>query len=157
MAAGNVGYCPGVKVAKENQSGWYDHARQKTRDKASKVLKTWNNGFRWYLPSETTDSQELRYSMEKLHWNDAFASLGNRKLPWLWVLDSVVVPRNAHMEIIQERLERELNELWSQPCLQCSSTALMTPMIRIKTDQCPFGYGLDRDSEVKATIEEPLM
>ncbi len=111
VCAGDVGYIiSGIKVAKEVKVG--DTITQVARPCAEAI-----NGFEdvkpmvyaGIYPVETDDFEELRYSMEKLQLNDASlvfepessAALGfGFRCGFLGML---------HMEIIQERLEREFN------------------------------------------------
>lgn len=110
ISAGNVGYLiSGIKVAKEVKVGdTITHV-----DKPAPTLKGFENVkpmvFAGIYPVETSDFEELRASMEKLQLNDASlvwepetsAALGfGFRCGFLGML---------HMEIIQERLEREFD------------------------------------------------
>jgi GTP-binding protein LepA len=111
IAAGNVGYIiSGVKQAKEVKVG-------ETITTVANPCKSAVKGFEdvkpmvfaGIYPVDTDDFEELRYSMEKLQLNDSSlvfepessAALGfGFRCGFLGML---------HMEIIQERLEREFN------------------------------------------------
>lgn len=110
IRAGNVGYLiSGIKVAKEVKVGdTITHA-----DKPGPALKGFENVkpmvFAGIYPVDTTEYEELRASMEKLQLNDASlvwepetsAALGfGFRCGFLGML---------HMEIVQERLEREFD------------------------------------------------
>lgn len=110
IRAGNVGYLiSGIKVAKEVKVGdTITHA-----DKPGPALKGYENVkpmvFAGIYPVDTTEYEELRASMEKLQLNDASlvwepetsAALGfGFRCGFLGML---------HMEIVQERLEREFD------------------------------------------------
>ncbi|MDN4165945.1 translation elongation factor 4 [Cytophagales bacterium LB-30] len=110
MKAGNVGYLiSGIKVAKEVKVGdTIIHAGS-----SAQPLKGFENVkpmvFAGIYPVDTTEYEELRASMEKLQLNDASlvwepetsAALGfGFRCGFLGML---------HMEIVQERLEREFD------------------------------------------------
>lgn len=110
MRAGNVGYLiSGIKVAKEVKVGdTIIHAGS-----SAQPLKGFENVkpmvFAGIYPVDTTEYEELRASMEKLQLNDASlvwepetsAALGfGFRCGFLGML---------HMEIVQERLEREFD------------------------------------------------
>ena len=110
IAAGNVGYLiSGIKVAKEVKVGdTITHV-----DNPSQPLKGFEDVkpmvFAGIYPVETSEYEELRASMEKLQLNDASlvwepetsAALGfGFRCGFLGML---------HMEIVQERLEREFD------------------------------------------------
>jgi GTP-binding protein LepA len=111
IKAGDVGYLiSGIKVAKEVKVG--DTITHVHRP-ATKPIKGFEEVkpmvFAGIYPVETTDYEELRYSMEKLQLNDASlvwepetsAALGfGFRCGFLGML---------HMEIVQERLEREFD------------------------------------------------
>ncbi|AHM62433.1 GTP-binding protein LepA [Flammeovirgaceae bacterium 311] len=111
IKAGDVGYLiSGIKVAKEVKVG--DTITHQERP-AIKPVKGFEEVkpmvFAGIYPVETTDYEELRYSMEKLQLNDASlvwepetsAALGfGFRCGFLGML---------HMEIVQERLEREFD------------------------------------------------
>jgi len=110
MAAGNVGYLiSGIKVAKEVKVG----DTITLADNPGEAIHGFENVkpmvFAGIYPVETSEFEELRASMEKLQLNDASlvwepetsAALGfGFRCGFLGML---------HMEIVQERLEREFN------------------------------------------------
>ncbi|MGK0488063.1 MAG: GTP-binding protein LepA [Candidatus Endobugula sp.] len=111
ISAGNVGYLiSGIKVAKEVKVGdTVTHADRPT----TKIVKGFEDVkpmvFAGIYPVETSEFEELRASMEKLQLNDAAlvwepetsAALGfGFRCGFLGML---------HLEIVQERLEREFN------------------------------------------------
>jgi GTP-binding protein LepA len=111
MSAGNVGYLiSGVKVAKEIKVGdTITHVKRPCESAIQGFENVKPMVFAGIYPVETTDYEELRYSMEKLQLNDASlvwepetsAALGfGFRCGFLGML---------HMEIIQERLEREFD------------------------------------------------
>ncbi|RPA66687.1 elongation factor 4 [Cyclobacteriaceae bacterium YHN15] len=111
MSAGNVGYLiSGIKVAKEVKVG---DTITHVKNPCTTMIKGFENVkpmvFAGIYPVDTTEFEELRASMEKLQLNDASlvwepetsAALGfGFRCGFLGML---------HMEIIQERLEREFN------------------------------------------------
>ncbi len=111
MAAGNVGYLvSGIKIAREVKVG--DTITHVDRP-APRALKGFENVkpmvFAGIYPVDSSDFEELRASMEKLQLNDASliwepessAALGfGFRCGFLGML---------HMEIVQERLEREFD------------------------------------------------
>ncbi|MDH5475082.1 MAG: translation elongation factor 4 [Cyclobacteriaceae bacterium] len=111
ISAGNVGYLiSGIKIAKEVKVGdTITHVNNPCKD----VIKGFEDVkpmvFAGIYPVDTTEYEELRASMEKLQLNDASlvwepetsAALGfGFRCGFLGML---------HMEIIQERLEREFD------------------------------------------------
>lgn len=111
IGAGNVGYLiSGIKVAKEVKVGdTITHVDRPTQ----KLIKGFEDVkpmvFAGIYPVDTTEYEELRASMEKLQLNDASlvwepetsAALGfGFRCGFLGML---------HLEIVQERLEREFN------------------------------------------------
>jgi GTP-binding protein LepA len=110
MGTGDVGYLiSGIKVAKEVKVG----DTITLADKPGEAIKGFENVkpmvFAGIYPVDTSEFEELRASMEKLQLNDASlvwepetsAALGfGFRCGFLGML---------HMEIIQERLEREFN------------------------------------------------
>jgi len=111
LSAGNVGYLiSGIKVAKEVKVG--DTITQ-VDNPTKRTIKGFEDVkpmvFAGIYPVETSEYEELRASMEKLQLNDAAlvwepetsAALGfGFRCGFLGML---------HMEIVQERLEREFN------------------------------------------------
>ena len=111
MSAGNVGYLiSGIKVAKEVAVG---DTITHVKNPCAESIKGFENVkpmvFAGIYPVDTTEFEELRASMEKLQLNDASlvwepetsAALGfGFRCGFLGML---------HMEIVQERLEREFD------------------------------------------------
>ena len=111
MSAGNVGYLiSGIKVAKEVAVG---DTVTHVKNPCAEAIKGFENVkpmvFAGIYPVDTTEFDELRASMEKLQLNDASlvwepetsAALGfGFRCGFLGML---------HMEIVQERLEREFD------------------------------------------------
>lgn len=111
ISAGNVGYLiSGIKVAKEVKVGdTITHVDNPTTETIKGFEDVKPMVFAGIYPVETTDYEELRASMEKLQLNDASliwepetsAALGfGFRCGFLGML---------HMEIVQERLEREFD------------------------------------------------
>ena len=109
IAAGNVGYIiSGIKVAKEVKVGdTITHVDRPTQLQVKGFEDVKPMVFAGIYPVETSEFEELRASMEKLQLNDASliwepetsAALGfGFRCGFLGML---------HMEIVQERLERE--------------------------------------------------
>ncbi len=109
IAAGNVGYIiSGIKVAKEVKVGdTITHVDRPTQRQVKGFEDVKPMVFAGIYPVETSEFEELRASMEKLQLNDASliwepetsAALGfGFRCGFLGML---------HMEIVQERLERE--------------------------------------------------
>ncbi len=111
ISAGNVGYLiSGIKIAKEVKVGdTITHVDRPTQQTIKGFEDVKPMVFAGIYPVETTDYEELRASMEKLQLNDASliwepetsAALGfGFRCGFLGML---------HMEIVQERLEREFD------------------------------------------------
>ncbi|MEM7297252.1 MAG: translation elongation factor 4 [Bacteroidota bacterium] len=111
IAAGNVGYLiSGIKVAKEVKVGdTITHVDRPTQKEIKGFEDVKPMVFAGIYPVETSEFEELRASMEKLQLNDASliwepetsAALGfGFRCGFLGML---------HMEIVQERLEREFD------------------------------------------------
>jgi len=111
LQAGNVGYLiSGIKIAKEVKVGdTITHVKRPCSNTIQGFENVKPMVFAGIYPVETTDFEELRSSMEKLQLNDASlvwepetsAALGfGFRCGFLGML---------HMEIIQERLEREFD------------------------------------------------
>ena len=111
ISAGNVGYLiSGIKVAKEVKVGdTITHVDRPTQQRIKGFEDVKPMVFAGIYPVDTTDYEELRSSMEKLQLNDASliwepetsAALGfGFRCGFLGML---------HMEIVQERLEREFD------------------------------------------------
>ncbi|NQZ75093.1 MAG: elongation factor 4 [Ekhidna sp.] len=111
VSAGNVGYLiSGIKVAKEVKVGdTITHVDRPTQKQVKGFEDVKPMVFAGIYPVETSEFEELRASMEKLQLNDASliwepetsAALGfGFRCGFLGML---------HMEIVQERLEREFD------------------------------------------------
>ena len=111
ISAGNVGYLiSGIKVAKEVKVGdTITHVERPCEDTIKGFENVKPMVFAGIYPVETSEFEELRNSMEKLQLNDASlvwepessAALGfGFRCGFLGML---------HMEIVQERLEREFD------------------------------------------------
>jgi len=111
ISAGNVGYLiSGIKVAKEVKVGdTITHVNRPCQQAVRGFENVKPMVFAGIYPVETSDFEELRASMEKLQLNDASlvwepetsAALGfGFRCGFLGML---------HMEIVQERLEREFD------------------------------------------------
>lgn len=111
MSAGNVGYLiSGIKVAKEVKVGdTITHVKNPCKEAIKGFENVKPMVFAGIYPVDTTEFEELRASMEKLQLNDASlvwepetsAALGfGFRCGFLGML---------HMEIVQERLEREFD------------------------------------------------
>ncbi len=111
ISAGNVGYLiSGIKVAKEVKVGdTITHVERACEDTIKGFENVKPMVFAGIYPVETSEFEELRNSMEKLQLNDASlvwepessAALGfGFRCGFLGML---------HMEIVQERLEREFD------------------------------------------------
>ncbi len=111
IAAGNVGYLiSGIKVAREVKVGdTITHVDNPTKRQVKGFEDVKPMVFAGIYPVETSEFEELRASMEKLQLNDASlvwepetsAALGfGFRCGFLGML---------HMEIVQERLEREFD------------------------------------------------
>ena len=111
IGAGNVGYLiSGIKVAKEVKVGdTITHVERPTQREIKGFEDVKPMVFAGIYPVETSEFEELRASMEKLQLNDASliwepetsAALGfGFRCGFLGML---------HMEIVQERLEREFD------------------------------------------------
>ncbi|MBN3583323.1 elongation factor 4 [Algoriphagus aestuarii] len=111
MSAGNVGYLiSGVKVAKEIKVGdTITHIKRP----CEKAIQGFENVkpmvFAGIYPVETTDYEELRASMEKLQLNDASLVWEPETSMALGFGFRCGFLGMLHMEIIQERLEREFD------------------------------------------------
>ncbi|MEQ9117717.1 translation elongation factor 4 [Fulvivirga sp.] len=143
ISAGNVGYIiSGIKVAKEVKVGdTITHV-----DRPCPAVKGFENVkpmvFAGIYPVETSEYEELRTAMEKLQLNDAAliwepetsAALGfGFRCGFLGML---------HMEIVQERLEREFD-------MTVITTVPSVQFHAIKTD------GTSRDINAPSEMPEP--
>jgi GTP-binding protein LepA len=111
MAAGNVGYLiSGVKVAKDIKVGdTITHVKRPCDAAIQGFENVKPMVFAGIYPVETTDYEELRYSMEKLQLNDASLVWEPETSMALGFGFRCGFLGMLHMEIIQERLEREFD------------------------------------------------
>ncbi|WP_198673051.1 translation elongation factor 4 [Algoriphagus litoralis] len=111
MYAGNVGYLiSGVKVAKEIKVGdTITHVKRPCEAAIQGFENVKPMVFAGIYPVETTDYEELRYSMEKLQLNDASLVWEPETSMALGFGFRCGFLGMLHMEIIQERLEREFD------------------------------------------------
>lgn len=111
MSAGNVGYLiSGVKVAKEIKVGdTITHVKRPCESAIQGFENVKPMVFAGIYPVETTDYEELRYSMEKLQLNDASLVWEPETSMALGFGFRCGFLGMLHMEIIQERLEREFD------------------------------------------------
>ncbi|MFY0607461.1 MAG: elongation factor 4 [Cyclobacteriaceae bacterium] len=111
ISAGNVGYLiSGIKVAKEVKVGdTITHVERPTQ----KLIKGFEDVkpmvFAGIYPVDTTDFEELRASMEKLQLNDASLVWEPETSMALGFGFRCGFLGMLHMEIVQERLEREFD------------------------------------------------
>lgn len=154
ISTGNVGYLiSGIKVAKEVKVGdTITHA-----NRPGEAIKGFENVkpmvFAGIYPVETSEFEELRASMEKLQLNDAAlvwepetsAALGfGFRCGFLGML---------HMEIVQERLEREfgMTVITTVPSVEFRATLTSGSVITINApSEMP-------DPTTMAFIEEPFI
>lgn len=154
ISAGNVGYLiSGIKEAKEVKVGdTITHT-----DKPGAAIKGFENVkpmvFAGIYPVDTTEFEELRASMEKLQLNDASlvwepetsAALGfGFRCGFLGML---------HMEIIQERLEREFD-------MTVITTVPSVQFLAVRTDGTTFEINAPSEMPDPNTvdhIEEPYI
>ncbi len=161
VKTGDVGYLiTGIKTAKEVKVG-------DTITDASKPTEETIDGFEdvkpmvfaGIYPVDTEDYEELRYSMEKLQLNDAslvFAPESSAALGFGFRCGFLGM---LHMEIIQERLEREFNMtvITTVPNVSYHAFTKKNPseiiLLNNPTD-LPDPSGLDRVEEpyIKASI-----
>lgn len=111
ISAGNVGYLiSGIKVAKEVKVG--DTITHESNP-AKESIKGFENVkpmvFAGIYPVEISEYEELRASMEKLQLNDASLVWESETSAALGLGFRCGFLGMLHMEIIQERLEREFN------------------------------------------------
>jgi GTP-binding protein LepA len=111
VKAGDVGYLiSGIKEAKEVKVG--DTITHVERP-CTKAIEGFENVkpmvFAGIYPVDTEDYEELRYSMEKLQLNDASLTFEPESSAALGFGFRCGFLGMLHMEIIQERLEREFN------------------------------------------------
>ena len=111
VKTGDVGYLiTGIKTAKEVKVGdTITDAANPTNETIDGFEDVKPMVFAGIYPVDTEDYEELRYSMEKLQLNDAswvFAPESSAALGFVFRCGFLGM---LHMEIIQERLEREFN------------------------------------------------
>src|SRR3954468_2782107 len=111
LSAGNVGYIiSGIKEAREVKVGdtitHFDRPCEKGIEGFEDVKPM---VFAGIYPVDTEDFEELRYSMEKLQLNDASLTWEPESSAALGFGFRCGFLGMLHMEIIQERLEREFN------------------------------------------------
>lgn len=161
VKTGDVGYLiTGIKTAKEVKVGdTITDAAHPTHERIDGFEDVKPMVFAGIYPVDTEDYEELRYSMEKLQLNDASlvfqpessAALGfGFRCGFLGML---------HMEIIQERLEREFNMTVITTVPNVSYFAytkkdVNTPIILNNPSDLPDPSKLDRVEEpyIKASI-----
>lgn len=161
IETGDVGYLiTGIKTAKEVKVGdTITDAQNPTREIIEGFEDVKPMVFAGIYPVDTEDYEELRYAMEKLQLNDASlvfvpessAALGfGFRCGFLGML---------HMEIVQERLEREFNMtvITTVPNVSYHAYIKKAPNdVILVNNPCdlPEGAGLDRVAEpfIKATI-----
>ncbi|MES2836006.1 MAG: translation elongation factor 4 [Bacteroidota bacterium] len=111
LSAGDIGYIiSGIKIAKEVKVG--DTITQVARP-CEEMIHGFEEVkpmvFAGIYPVDTEDFEELRYSMEKLQLNDASLTWEPESSAALGFGFRCGFLGMLHMEIIQERLEREFN------------------------------------------------
>lgn len=111
LAAGNVGYLiSGIKIAKEVKVGDTITHVDRPTDKAIKGFEDVKPMvFAGIYPVETSEFEELRASMEKLQLNDASLVWEPETSMALGFGFRCGFLGMLHMEIVQERLEREFD------------------------------------------------
>lgn len=112
VRAGDVGYIiTGIKNAKEVKVGdTITHARNEAREAIQGFKEVKPMVFAGIFPINTDDFEELRACMEKLRLNDASLVFEPETSHALGFGFRCGFLGMLHMEIIQERLEREFNQ-----------------------------------------------
>jgi len=161
IKAGDVGYLiTGIKEAKEVKVG---DTITDAKNPTTEIIKGFEDVkpmvFAGIYPVDTEEYEELRNSMEKLQLNDAslvFAPESSAALGFGFRCGFLGM---LHMEIIQERLEREFNMTVITTVPNVSYHAFTkkyidTPIIVNNPTDLPDPSGLDRVEEpyIKATI-----
>jgi len=155
ISAGNVGYLiSGIKVAKEVKVGdTITHVERPTERQVKGFEDVKPMVFAGIYPVETSDFEELRASMEKLQLNDASliwepetsAALGfGFRCGFLGML---------HMEIVQERLEREfdMTVITTVPSVQFHAIETDGSILKVSApSELP-------ESNLISHIEEPII
>lgn len=161
VSTGDVGYLiSGIKEAKEVKVGdTITDAANPTKNMVSGFEDVKPMVFAGIYPVDTEDYEELRASMEKLQLNDAslvFAAESSAALGFGFRCGFLGM---LHMEIIQERLEREFNMTVITTVPNVSYLAYTkkepdTPIIVNNPSDLPDATKLDRVEEpyIKATI-----
>ncbi|GAA3566720.1 translation elongation factor 4 [Snuella lapsa] len=161
IKAGDVGYViTGIKEAKEVKVGdTITDAKTPTRNAISGFEDVKPMVFAGIYPVDTEDYEELRASMEKLQLNDAsliFAPESSAALGFGFRCGFLGM---LHMEIIQERLEREfdMTVITTVPNVSYHAYTKKHPddiIIVNNPSDLPDPSGLDRVEEpyIKATI-----
>ncbi len=155
IVAGNVGYLiSGIKVAKEVKVGdTITHEERPTQQKIKGFEDVKPMVFAGIYPIETNDFEELRTSMEKLQLNDA--SL-------IWEPETSVALGFGfrcgflgmlHMEIVQERLEREfgMTVITTVPSVQFHAIDTDGSILQVNTPSAL------PEPNLISHIEEPLI
>jgi len=111
VCAGDVGYIiPGIKNSKEVKVGdTITHFDRPCKEAIHGFENVKPMVFAGIFPVDTEDYEELRYSMEKLQLNDASLTFEPESSAALGFGFRCGFLGMLHMEIIQERLEREFN------------------------------------------------
>lgn len=111
ISAGNVGYIiSGIKVAKEVKVGDTITSVERRADKAISGFEDVKPMvFAGIYPVDTEEFEELRASLEKLQLNDASLTFEPESSVALGFGFRCGFLGMLHMEIVQERLEREFN------------------------------------------------
>ena len=155
ISAGNVGYLiSGIKIAKEVKVGdTITHVNRPTQ----KLVKGFENVkpmvFAGIYPVETSDFEELRASMEKLQLNDASLVWEPETSKALGFGFRCGFLGMLHMEIVQERLEREFD-------MTVITTVPSVKFHVIQHDQSIFNVSAPSDlpeSNLYQHIEEPFI
>ncbi len=161
IAAGDVGYLiSGIKEAKEVKVGdTLTDAKTPTQNMIAGFENVKPMVFAGIYPVDTEDYEELRNSMEKLQLNDAslvFTAESSAALGFGFRCGFLGM---LHMEIIQERLEREFNMTVITTVPNVSYLAYTrkhptTPLIVNNPSDLPEPSQLDKVEEpyIKATI-----
>jgi len=161
VSAGDVGYLiTGIKDAREVKVGdTITDAANPTKNAISGFEDVKPMVFAGIYPVDTDEFEELRTSMEKLQLNDAslvFAPESSAALGFGFRCGFLGM---LHMEIIQERLEREFNMTVITTVPNVSYHAFTrkdpeTPIIVNNPTDLPDPSGVDRVEEpyIKATI-----
>jgi len=161
IQAGDVGYLiSGIKEAKEVKVGdTITDAKNPTQNMIEGFENVKPMVFAGIYPVDTEDYEELRASMEKLQLNDAslvFTAESSAALGFGFRCGFLGM---LHMEIVQERLEREFNmtvitTVPNVSYLAYTKKELETPLTVNNPSDLPEPSKLDRVEEpyIKATI-----